>query len=199
MSWKPSRPSIGWNGWGKLGARPSMYLPSLLRTGYAGRCLPPGVTGMVLALRSIGCLLGDRSAIRWPRPLEQTGYNSYTGYTPPHPPPWCRDMPAVEVLRQVWVQQFSLIEGVLRWRQAEGLPPSVLMICSPYDAEARDSKKRSTEWTGYRAHLTETCDENYPHLITDDHRCADHASTRVGFRHAPHYAGSAVSPRGVTG
>jgi transposase len=37
-------------------------------------------------------------------------------------PPWFRDMPAVEVLRQVWVQQFSLIEGVLRWRQAEDLP-----------------------------------------------------------------------------
>jgi transposase len=73
----------------------------------------------------------------------------------------------VEVLRQVWVQQFYIIEGVLRWRQAEDLPPSVLMICSPYDAEARYSKKRSTEWTGYRAHLTETCDENYPHLITD--------------------------------
>ena len=54
-------------------------------------------------------------------------------------------MPAVEILRQVWVQQFSLIEGVLRWRQAEDRPPSVLMICSPYDAEARDSKKRSTE------------------------------------------------------
>jgi len=83
------------------------------------------------------------------------------------PPPWFRDLSAVEVLRQVWVQQFYIVEGVLRWRQADDLPPSALMICSPYDAEARYSKKRSTEWTGYRAHLTETCDENYPHLITD--------------------------------
>jgi transposase len=82
-------------------------------------------------------------------------------------PPWCRDISAVEVLRQVWIQQFYIIEGVLRWRQAEDLPPSALMICSPYDAEARYSKKRSTEWTGYRAHLPEMCDENYPHLITD--------------------------------
>jgi transposase len=32
---------------------------------------------------------------------------------------------------------------------------------------ARYSKKRSTEWTGYRAHLTETCDANSPHLFTD--------------------------------
>ena len=82
-------------------------------------------------------------------------------------PPWFRDLPAVEVLRQVWVQQFYLVEGVLRWRQADDLPPSALMICSPYDAEARYSKQRGTEWTGYRAHLTETCDAHYPHLITD--------------------------------
>jgi transposase len=87
----------------------------------------------------------------------------YTSLTPS----WFRAIPAVEVLRQVWVQQFSIIEGVLRWRQAEALPPSTVMLCSPYDAEARYSKKRSTEWTGYRAHLTQTCDEHYPHLITD--------------------------------
>jgi hypothetical protein len=87
-------------------------------------------------------------------------------YTSPTPDGF-RDMPAVEVLRQVWVQQFYIVEGVLRWRQAEDLPPSTIMICSPYDAEARYSKKRSTEWTGYRAHLTETCDEGSPHLITD--------------------------------
>lgn len=24
----------------------------------------------------------------------------------------------------------------------------------------------STEWTGYKVHRTETCDTNYPHLIT---------------------------------
>lgn len=82
-------------------------------------------------------------------------------------PPWFREIPAVEVLRQVWVQQFYRVEGALRWRPAEDLPPSVLMICSPYDAEARYSKQRSTEWTGYRAHLTETCDADVPHLITD--------------------------------
>jgi transposase len=87
-------------------------------------------------------------------------------YTAPTPA-WFRDIPAVEVLRQVWVQQFYSVEGVLRWRQAEDLPPSTVMICSPYDAEARYSKKRSTEWTGYRVHLTETCDADAPHLITD--------------------------------
>jgi transposase len=46
-------------------------------------------------------------------------------------------------------------------------PPAAQMICSPYDTEARYSQKRSTEWIGYRAHLTETCDEDLPYLITD--------------------------------
>jgi hypothetical protein len=31
---------------------------------------------------------------------------------------------------------------------------------------ARFGKKRSTMWTGYKVHLTETCDEDQPHLIT---------------------------------
>jgi transposase len=82
-------------------------------------------------------------------------------------PPWLRQIPAVEVLRQVWVQQFYVIEEVLRWRTADDLPPSSRMICSPYDAEARYGQKRQTEWTGYKVHLTETCDEDTPHVITD--------------------------------
>jgi transposase len=40
-------------------------------------------------------------------------------------------------------------------------------ICSPYDPEARYSQKRLTEWTGYKVHLTETCDDDAPNLITD--------------------------------
>jgi transposase len=89
-------------------------------------------------------------------------------YTPPAPP-WPKESPAVAILRQVWVQQFSTSEGVLRWRSAEELPPAALMICSPDDAEARSSKKRSPEWTGYRAPLTETGDDASPHLIPDGH------------------------------
>jgi transposase len=85
----------------------------------------------------------------------------------PGTPDWLRKIPAVDVLRLVWLQQFYASENTVRWRVADDLPPSSIMICSPYDAEARYGKKRSTEWTGYRAHLTETCDDELPHLITD--------------------------------
>lgn len=85
----------------------------------------------------------------------------------PTTPDWLREIPAVNVLRQVGQQQFYPPDGPVRWRVADDLPPSSAMICSPYDAEARYGKKRGTEWTGYRTHLTETCDDDAPHLITD--------------------------------
>lgn len=44
-------------------------------------------------------------------------------------------------------------------------PPAALLIASPSDVEAHLSIKRSTVWTGYKVHLTETCDEERPHLL----------------------------------
>src|SRR5690348_4028501 len=45
--------------------------------------------------------------------------------------------------------------------------PQVSLFVPPYDPEARFSQKRSTTWTGYKVHLTESCDDDAPHLITD--------------------------------
>ena len=89
-------------------------------------------------------------------------------------PAWLREVPAVEVLRRVWLQQFhapaASDEGgggwVVRQRETADLPPSALVIRSPYEDEARYNTKRSTSWVGYMVHLTETCDPERPHLIT---------------------------------
>jgi transposase len=80
-----------------------------------------------------------------------------------------RQLPAVTTLREIWAQQFAAEEAgtSVRWRPAAELPPARDMISSPYDPDARYSKKRETEWTGYKVHLTETCDEDTPNLITD--------------------------------
>jgi transposase len=40
------------------------------------------------------------------------------------------------------------------------------MIASTQDLEAKYCAKRTTEWTGYKANLTETCDKAHPRLIT---------------------------------
>jgi transposase len=40
---------------------------------------------------------------------------------------------------------------------------------SPYDTEARHSNKHDLSWTGYKVHVSETCDNDLPHLITHVH------------------------------
>ena len=80
-------------------------------------------------------------------------------------PAWLREVPAVEVLRRVWVQQFSMSEDHVHWRADDNIPPASILISSPYDPEAHLSIKRSTVWTGYKVHVTETCDEETPHLL----------------------------------
>lgn len=77
-------------------------------------------------------------------------------------------LPAVEVLRRVWLQQFYCEGEQVHWRREaeEGLPPAALRLCSPYEVEARAAKKRSTAWVGYKVHLTESCEAQRPHLIT---------------------------------
>jgi transposase len=82
-------------------------------------------------------------------------------------PPWLREIPAVEIARQVWVQQYYRDEAGLRWRKGDEIPPAAQFISSPYDTDARYGKKRSTQWVGYKVHFTETCDPEAPHLITD--------------------------------
>jgi transposase len=77
-------------------------------------------------------------------------------------------LPAVRILHQTWLQQYHAVAAgqAMRWRDAKDLPPSAQRLHSPYDTDARYGSKRTTNWLGYKAHLTETCDEERPHLIT---------------------------------
>ncbi len=81
--------------------------------------------------------------------------------------PWLRELPAVRILKQVWEQQYIIEEDQLRWRKAVELSPAGERIESPYDPDARFGNKRTVTWTGYKTHVTETCDDDTPHLITD--------------------------------
>ena len=101
------------------------------------------------------------------RIVGQDGHALLAAALDPAAPGWLRQVPAVEILRRVWVQQFYLSAEGVQWRTAEhGIPPSVLFLSSPYDTDAHLGRKRTTQWVGYKAHLTETCDEGRPHLIT---------------------------------
>lgn len=82
--------------------------------------------------------------------------------------PAIRDLPMLEIMRRIWVQQFYWCDGEAHWRTKKkwGQPPAGKMIASTEDMEAHYCVKRSTEWTGYKVHLTETCAEGHPRLIT---------------------------------
>ena len=85
----------------------------------------------------------------------------------PDAPVWLREIPAVQTLRRVWIERFSREdEGVEERGDAQGRPSSAGMISSPDDPDARYATKRTTAWTGDKVHLSETCDDDLPHLIT---------------------------------
>lgn len=73
---------------------------------------------------------------------------------------------AVQTLRRVWVQQYWLDQEQVRQREVKDMPPVGEWLRSPFDLEARYGAKRQTEWVGYKAHLTESCDVDAPRLVT---------------------------------
>ena len=101
------------------------------------------------------------------RQVGEDGLRLLTELAAPEVPPPLRDLAAVEVLRRTWVQRYLVWEGQVRLREPKDQPPAAEQIVSPYETEARYATKRATSWVGYKVHVTETCDDQLPHLITD--------------------------------
>jgi transposase len=78
-----------------------------------------------------------------------------------------RRLPSVTLLRQVFAQHYEQQGQQIHWRDGPAVSNAERVV-SPYDPEARSSRKRDTVWLGYKVHLTETCDQDpaCPHLIT---------------------------------
>jgi transposase len=71
-------------------------------------------------------------------------------------PAWLREVPAVQVMRRIWVQNYVPTETGLRWRtRADGLPPAARYISSRHDLDAHFGRGRSTGWIGYKLYVTE--------------------------------------------
>jgi transposase len=91
-------------------------------------------------------------------------------YTADTAPPWLAELPAVDVLRRVLVQNYLITTDaqgreVVRAREADtdGLPPGRVRLSSPYDLDARwAAKGDDLYWNGYKVHVTETCDPPDP-------------------------------------
>ena len=90
----------------------------------------------------------------------------------PEAPAAAREVPMVATLRDVWRVHYAREgDGRPRWRAGAELPPVGERLQSPYDPEAHYSTKRQMEWSGYKVHVTETCDEDAAHLVTDVLSC----------------------------
>jgi transposase len=85
----------------------------------------------------------------------------------PVTPSYLREIPAIQTLRRVWGQQFLIADDKVCLRTTDDRLRSAELVASPYDDEARFSQKRQTKWVGYKVHLTETCEEALPHLLTN--------------------------------
>jgi transposase len=94
-----------------------------------------------------------------------------------------RDLPIIDTLRRTWQRHYERIdkgatptgeagERQVRFKANRELPKAAEAIESPYDAEARFRNKRETQWTGYMVHVSETCEEETPHLLTHVHTTA---------------------------
>ena len=120
---------------------------------------------------------GDRQAFAGQ--VGQDGHTLLAAAYNPVSPAWLAEVPAGETLRRVWLQQFAIEAGRVRWRtEEEGIPPASRFISSPLDVEARYGKKRSTSWVGYKVHDTDLlpgkhmADTAYvdAELLVDSHR-----------------------------
>jgi transposase len=91
----------------------------------------------------------------------------------PDTPAAARTVRMVQTLRDVWRVHYARDggNGRPRWRAGAELPPVGERLQSPYDPEMHYSKKRQMEWSGYKVHVTETCDDDAAHLITHVKTC----------------------------
>jgi transposase len=110
---------------------------------------------------------GDGARARWLGQVGRDGFTLLDAVAAPGAPEWLRQVPAVETLRRAWDQQYQRDGGEVRWREGKDLPPGEQRLATPYDLDARYGVKRGAGWTGYKVHLTETCEPDLPHLIVN--------------------------------
>jgi transposase len=110
---------------------------------------------------------GEDARERWAGQVGRDGFALLDAIDTPQAPGWLGQIPAVEALRRAWDQQYHRDGTGVRWREGNDLPPGGQRLASPYDLDARYGVKRGAGWTGYKAHLTETCDPDMPRVITD--------------------------------
>lgn len=76
-------------------------------------------------------------------------------------------LPQVAVLSRIWRQQFDFDGPVARGKPPAARTAGVDRLVTPHDPEARAGGKPGIFWDGWKVHVTETCDDDAPHLIVN--------------------------------
>ena len=104
------------------------------------------------------------------RTVGEDGFALLDRLDQPETAPELRRLPQIAVLRQVWARQFlrepARPGGGVRLRAKADPPSAAAPIESPYDPQARYRNRRAVSWTGYIVHLSETCEDDAVHLLT---------------------------------
>lgn len=108
----------------------------------------------------------DAERQAWAARVGADGMRVWQLMTSPGAPAGLVDLQQVQVLRRVWLAEYQVVEGQVVMRDPKDRPPAAIRLVSPYELDVRAGMKRELRWTGYKLHLTETCDADIPHLIT---------------------------------
>lgn len=79
---------------------------------------------------------------------------------------WLINLPKIIHLITVLKRHFTQTATGLEYKSKTEVSSLTPEAESPYDPEVRYRRRNQNTWVGYQAHLTETCDDDYPHLIT---------------------------------
>jgi transposase len=100
------------------------------------------------------------------RAVGEDGWTLLQAVARPDAPEGVRSWEEVMRLKQVWEQHYERVEGTIKWRDGPAVKNGERVV-TPHDPQARESRKRETEWLGYKVHLTESCTPGERvHLIT---------------------------------
>ncbi|MGH2478755.1 MAG: IS1182 family transposase [Ktedonobacteraceae bacterium] len=96
----------------------------------------------------------------------EDGWTVLEAVKQPGAPKGLAELEEVHLLKRVWEQHYERTLGKINWRDGPAVKNAERVV-TPHDEDARESRKRATEWLGYKVHLMETCNpEEKVHLIT---------------------------------
>ncbi|MFI8075562.1 transposase [Streptomyces sp. NPDC086033] len=139
---------------------------------------------------------GENVRREWAEQVGRDGFALLDAVDGPAAVGWLREVPAVRILRRAWAEQYHRDGRGVHWREGKDLPPARDRLSSPYDTDAHYGIKRGTGWCGYKVHLSETCEPDAPHLITNvETTNATVNDTEVTAAIHQHLAGRGLRPR----